>query len=86
MRKCVIDIVDVKKAIDDGLLEVEVRAGRVFLVDLKSEERVSIGNSNKMLNEIADDMNKLRKVASDKVYVGINNVFDVLDAYRVHFD
>jgi hypothetical protein len=34
------------------------------------------------LDKIADDINKLKKVSGDKVYVSINDVFDVIDKYR----
>ena len=34
------------------------------------------------LDKIANDINKLKKVAGDRVYVAINDVFDVIDKYR----
>ena len=34
------------------------------------------------LEKIADDINKLKKVSGDRVYVAINDVFDVIDKYR----
>ena len=38
---------------------------------------------NAILDKVADDVNKLKKVSDGtKVYVSINEVFDIIDKYR----
>ena len=38
---------------------------------------------NAVLEQISDEVNKLKKVSNgNKVYVGINDVFDIIDKYK----
>ena len=40
-------------------------------------------NNADVLEQIRDEVNKLKKVSDgNKVYVGINDVFDILDKYK----
>ena len=43
---------------------------------------MALDNEN-VLEQISDEINKLKKVSDgSKVYVGINDVFDIIDKYR----
>ncbi len=38
---------------------------------------------NRLLEQISDEVNKLKKVSEgNKVYVGINDVLDIIDKYK----
>ena len=42
---------------------------------------------NAILDKVADDVNKLKKVSDGtKVYVSINEVFDIIDKYRKEWE
>ena len=56
------------------------KAIRDFEIDSILFYEVKYGRDT--LDKIAGDINKLKKVGGDRVYVAINDVFDVIDKYR----
>ena len=46
-------------------------------------EKITKQEINAVLEQISDEVNKLKKVSNgNKVYVGINDVFDIIDKYK----
>lgn len=69
--------------IDEQHFEILQSAVRNGMGD-NSQKIIANGTPlDKALNEISDNINKLKKVSDgNKVYVGINNVFEVIDKYK----
>ena len=54
-----------------------------FMQGYKCGIRCQFYDDAKVLEQISDEVNKLKKVSDgNKVYVGINDVFDIIDNYR----
>ena len=62
----------------DAMLEFE----RLEKEMVRKKQDKKCQKHNEVLDNIANDINKLKKVAGDRVYVAINDVFDVIDKYR----
>jgi nanoRNase/pAp phosphatase (c-di-AMP/oligoRNAs hydrolase) len=67
---------EIKNTIWPYTVDEVQRAFELFMNRLHLERQADT------LNNIADDINKLKKVAGNRVYVAINDVFDVIDKYR----
>lgn len=70
--------------------DVRIAISRMGLLRIPDEMQKKVDKAiqsgtplDKTLNEISDNINKLKKVSDgNKVYVGINNVFEVIDKYK----
>ena len=70
--------------------DVRIAISRMGLLKIPDEMQKKVDKAiqsgtplDKTLNEISDNINKLKKVSDgNKVYVGINNVFEVIDKYK----